>query len=152
MQVLLSLLSLNSKRIFVYFLLASLIVGSFVYQKLKIESLEKEISQIKLQLQQKQNHLKLCKSNIKTLEENTLSKDAVIKQLQEEIKDQKTTCQNLLQKKEKLIADLQKLKKAKPKPIKPTVIYKEKCSFKIETGEQLYEKDFIFDTLSNIGK
>jgi septal ring factor EnvC (AmiA/AmiB activator) len=150
--VLLSLLGLLNKRIFVYFLLASLIVGSFVYQKLKIEQLEKEISQIKLQLQQKQNYLKICKSNIKTLEENTLSKDAVIKQLQEEIKAQKTTCQNLLQKKEKLIANLQKLKMTKPKPIKPTVIIKKNCKFHIETGEQLYEKDFIFDVLSNIGK
>ncbi len=152
MQVLLSLLSLLNKRIFVYFLLASLIASMFVYQKLKIERLEKQISQIKLQLQQKQNYLKLCKSNIKTLEENSLSKDVVIKQLQKEIKNQKKTCQALIQKKEKLIADLQKLKISKPKEIKPTIIYKEKCSFKIETGEQLHEKDFIFDILSNIGK
>lgn len=102
---------------FVYFLLASLIAGIFVYQRLKIEQLEKEISQIKLQLQEKQNHLTLCKANIKTLNENNSSKDVVIKQLQEEIKNQKTTCQSLLRKKEELISDLQKLKTAKPKPI-----------------------------------
>ena len=137
---------------FVYFLLASLIASLFVYQKLKIERLEKEISQIKLQLQQKQNYLKICKSNIKTLEENSLSKDKLIRQLQKEVKNQKNICQNLLQKKEKLIADLQKLKTTKPKPIKPTVIVKKECKLKIETGEQLHEKDFIFNTLSNIGK
>ncbi len=124
----------------------------FVYQKLKIERLEKEISQIKLKLQQKQNYLKICKSNIKTLKENTLSKEKVIKQLQKEIKTKNKTCQALLQKKDKLISDLQKLKMTNPKPIKPTVIYKEKCSFKIETGEQLHEKDFIFDVLNSIGK
>jgi hypothetical protein len=40
----------------------------------------------------------------------------------------------------------------KQKPIKTTVITKKNCKFHIETGEQLYEKDFIFDTLINIGK
>ena len=152
MQVLLGILGLLNKRIFVYFLLASLIASVFIYQKLKIERLEKQISQIKLQLQQKQNHLKICKTNIKTLEENSLSKEKIIKQLQKEVKNQKNICQVLLQKKEKLIADLQKLKTAKPKPIKPTVIIKKECKLQIETGEQLHEKDFIFDTLSNIGK
>jgi len=124
----------------------------FVYQKLKIERLEKQISQIKTKLKEKQTYLKICKSNIKTLEENTLSKDSLIKQLQEEIKNQKNICQNLLQKKDKLISDLQKLKMTKPEPVKPTIIVKKECKFKIETGEQLHEKDFIFDTLSNIGK
>ncbi|WP_457641466.1 hypothetical protein [Persephonella sp.] len=146
------LLKLVNKRLLFYFLLASLIASMFVYQKLKIERLEKQISQIKTKLKEKQTYLKICKSNIKTLEKNSLSKDVVIKQLQEEIKNQKITCQNLLQKKEKLIADLQKLKTEKPKDIKPTVIVKKECKFKIETKEVLNEKDFIFDTLSNIGK
>ena len=150
--MLLNLLKIANKKLVIYALLIFLIGTAFLYQKLKIEELEKQISQIKLKLQQKQNHLKICKTNIKTLEENSLSKDKVIKQLQKEIKNQKITCQNLLQKKDKLIKDLQRLKTAKPKPIEPTIIYKEKCSFKIETGEQLHEKDFIFDTLSNIGK
>lgn len=146
------LLKLVNKRLLFYFLLASLIASMFVYQKLKIERLEKEILQIKTQLKEKQAYLKICKSNIKTLEENSLSKEKVIRQLQKEIKYQKRTCQNLLQKKDKLISDLQKLKITKPKPIKPTIIVKKECKFKIETGEQLHEKDFIFDTLSNIGK
>ncbi|WP_457624465.1 hypothetical protein [Persephonella sp.] len=152
MQALLSLLSLLNKKIFVYFIVASLIASMFAYQKLKIERLEREISQIKLKLQQKQNYLKICKSNIKTLEENSISKDQVIKQLQEEIKSQKKICQVLLQKKDRLISDLQKLKMTKPEPVKPTVIVKKECKLKIETGEQLHEKDYIFNVLSNIGK
>ena len=146
------LLKLVNKRLLFYFLLASLIASMFVYQKLKIERLEKQISQIKTKLKKKQTYLKICKSNIKTLEKNSLSKDLVIKQLQEEIKNQKITCQNLLQKKDKLISDLQKLKMFKPEPVKPTVIVKKECKLKIETGEQLHEKDFIFDVLNSIGK
>jgi len=146
------LLKAVNKRLLFYLVLFSLIITAFLYQKLKIQSLEKEISQIKTQLKEKQTYLKICKTNIKTLEENSLSKEKVINQLQKEIKNQKITCQNLLQKKEKLISDLRKLKAEKPKNIKPTVIVKKECKLKIETGEQLYEKDFIFDTLSGIGK
>ncbi len=150
--MLLNLLKIANKKLVIYALLIFLIGTAFLYQKLKIEKLKEEISQMKLKLQQKQNHLKICKTNIKTLEENSLSKDKVIKQLQKEVKNQKKTCQVLLQKKEKLIKDLQRLKTTKPKPIKPTVIVKKECKLKIETGEQLHEKDFIFNTLSNIGK
>jgi len=124
----------------------------FAYQKLKIERLEKQISQIKLQLQNKENSLKLCQSNNKTFLSNIKAKQTVIKRLQKEIKYQKRICQNLLNKKEKLIADLQKLKTEQPRDTKPTIIVKKECKLKIETGEQLHEKDFIFDTLSNIGK
>ena len=150
--MLLSLLGLLNKRVFVYFLLASLIASGFVYQKLKIDRLEKQISQIKFELKNKENSLQLCRSNSRTLLSNINTKDSVIKKLQEEIRKQKKICQGLLNKKDRLISDLQKLKTSKPKDIKPTVVVKKDCRLKIETGEQLHEKDFIFDTLSNIGK
>lgn len=150
--MLLSLLGLLNRRVFVYFLLASLTASGFVYQKLKIDRLEKQISQIKIELQNKENSLSLCRSNSRTLLSNINTKDSVIKQLQKEIRKQKKVCQDLLDKKDRLISDLQKLKTSKPKDVKPTVIIKKDCKLKIETGEQLHEKDFIFDTLSNIGK
>ena len=150
--MLLSLLGLLNRRVFVYFLLASLIASGFVYQKLKIDRLEKQISQIKIELQNKENSLSLCRSNSKTLLSNINTKDSIIKRLQKEIRKQKKVCQNLLDKKDRLISDLQKLKTSKPEDVKPAVIIKKDCKFKIETGEQLHEKDFIFDTLSNIGK
>ena len=146
------LLKAVNKKLLFYLILLSLITSAFLYQKLKIQNLEKQISQIKLKLKNKESSLKLCESNNKTFLSNINAKQIVINQLQEEIKYQKRTCQNLLQKKEKLILDLQKLKAEKPKEIKPTVIVKKECKFKIETGEQLHEKDFIFDILSNIGK
>ncbi len=114
--------------------------------------LEKHIYKVKVQLKETQSNLKLCKSNNKTFLSNINAKQTVINQLQREIKYQKRTCKNLLNKKEKLIADLQKLKQSKTKDIKPTVIYKKKCSFKIETKEVLNEKDIIFNVLNSIGK
>ncbi len=127
-------------------------VGGFVYQKLKIEKLNKELAEIRLQLREKEHSLKLCKSNSKTFLENIEAKDKVIKNLQQNLKDNQRLCRKLLKDKEKLISNLQKIKTTKPKDIKPTVITKQNCKLKIETGEQLHEKDFIFDTLSHIGK
>ena len=145
-------MGLLNRKVIIYAFILSVIAGVFFYQKIKINNLEKQIAKVKVQLKETQSNLKLCETNNKTFLNNIKAKQTVINQLQKEIKYQKRICQNLLQKKEKLILDLQKLKAEKPKEIKPTIIYKEKCSFKIETGEQLYEKDFIFDILSNIGK
>ena len=146
------LLKAVNKKLLFYLILLSLITSAFLYQKLKIQNLEKQISQIKLKLKNKESSLKLCESNNKTFLNNINAKQAVINQLQKEIKYQKRTCQNLLSKKEKLISDLQKLKAEKPKDIKPTVIVKKECKFKIETKEVLNEKDFIFNVLNSIGK
>ena len=152
MLQLLNLLGLINKKAIFYFVIFLAITGAFFYQKVKINNLEKQIAKINVQLKETQSNLMLCQSNNKTFLSNINAKQTVINQLQKEIKYQKRTCQNLLQKKEKLISDLQKLKQSEPKEIKPTVIVKKECKFKIETGEQLHEKDFIFNTLSNIGK
>lgn len=152
MQLLLNLLSLLNKKTIIYIVLTGLILSIFVYQKIKISNLEKEIVYIKLKLKDKQNSLDVCKSNVEVLKNNNLSKDNVIKHLQKEIKNQKSICGSLLSKKDKLIADLQKIKISKPRDIKPTVIEKKECKFKIETGDDLDKKDIVFHTLSNIGK
>jgi len=80
-----------------------------VYQKIRIEKLEKHLSDIKLQLQEKENSLKLCLSNNKTFLENINSKDKVIKQLQQNLRDNNRLCKKLLNRKDKLISDLQKI-------------------------------------------
>lgn len=152
MLQLLNLLGLLNRKVIIYAFILSIIAGVFFYQKIKITNLEKQIYKVKVQLKETQSNLKLCRSNNKTFLSNINAKQTVINQLQKEIKYQKRTCQNLLQKKEKLLSDLQKLKAEKPKDIKPTVIVKKECKLKVETGEQLNEKDFIFNTLSNIGK
>ncbi|WP_297452587.1 hypothetical protein [Persephonella sp.] len=119
---------------------------------MRIEQLKRNISQIRLQLQEINQELKLCKSNNKTFLENISSKDKVIKQLRQNLKDNQRLCRKLLKNKDNLISGLQKLKQSKPKDIKPATIIKKECQIKIETGEQLHEKDFVFDVLSNIGK
>ncbi len=146
------LLNLINKRLLIYGILIVLIAGVFLFQKVKIEQLKRNISQMQLQLQQTNQELKLCKLNNQTVIENINSKDKIIKQLQQNLRDNQRLCNKLLNKKDKLISDLQKLKQSKPKDIKPTIIYKEKCSFKIETREVLNEKDFIFNVLNSIGK
>ena len=143
---------LLSKKALGYVALLFLIASAFMYQKIKIEKLENKISNTNVKLKDVENELQICKSNSETFISNIKQKDMIIKQLQAEIKNKQQLCQELLKKKDQLIKDLQRIKAVKPKDIKPTVIYKRKCSFKIETGEQLHEKDFIFDTLSNIGK
>ncbi|ACO04839.1 MAG TPA: hypothetical protein DEP48_03155 [Persephonella sp.] len=148
----LNLLSLINKRWIGYILVLFFVAGFILQQRLKIENLERQISQIKIQLQQKENEIKICNSNKKTFLSNIEQRDKVIKQLQRELSEQKNICNSLLQKKDKLISDLQKLKMTKPEPVKPTVIVKKECKLKIETGEQLHEKDYIFNVLSNIGK
>ena len=152
MLQLLNLLGLLNRKVIIYAFILSIIAGVFFYQKIKITNLEKQIYKVKVQLKETQSNLELCQSNNKTFLSNINAKQTVINQLQKEIKYQKRTCKNLLNKKEKLIADLQKLKQSKPKDIKPTVIYKKKCSFKIETKEVLNEKDIIFNVLNSIGK
>ena len=148
----LNLLSLINKRWIGYILVLFFVAGFILQQRLKIENLERQISQIKIQLQQKENEIKICNSNKKTFLSNIEQRDKVIKQLQRELSEQKNICNSLLQKKDKLISDLQKLKMTKPEPVKPTVIVKKECKLKMETGEQLHEKDYIFNVLSNIGK
>ncbi len=146
------LLNLINKRLFIYGILIALISSIFLFQKLRIEQLKRNISQIRLQLQEINQELKLCKSNNKTFLENISSKDKVIKQLRQNLKDNQRLCRKLLKNKDNLISGLQKLKQSKPKDIKPATIIKKECQIKIETGEQLHEKDFVFDVLSNIGK
>ena len=152
MLQLLNLLGFLNKKVILYVFILSVIAGVFFYQKIKINNLEKQIAKVKVQLKETQSNLKLCETNNKTFLNNINSKDKVIKQLQQNLRDNQRLCNKLLNKKDKLIADLQKLKTSKPKDIQPTVIAKKNCKFKIETGEQLHEKDFIFDTLSGIGK
>ncbi|WP_297457023.1 hypothetical protein [Persephonella sp.] len=146
------LLKLVNKRFILYGILIALIAGVFLYQKLKIEQLKRNISQIRLQSQQIDQELKLCKSNNKTFLENINSKDKVIKQLQQNLKNNQKLCRKLLKSKDKLISDLQKLKQSEPKDIQPKTIVKKNCKIKIETREALNEKDIIFNVLNSIGK
>ena len=122
------------------------------YHKYIVNKLENKILQIENKLKEKELYIYSCNTNIDKLKGNLIIKDNAIKQLQKEINIQKDTCAKLIKSKEQLISKLQKVKNEKPRDIKPTIIYKEKCSFKIETKENLNEEDTIFNVLNTIGK
>ncbi len=147
---------LKNKGLFLYlpiFVITLIVAGTFYIKTNKeINTLKEEKLILEKKLNELKNELNICKSNNKTLIENTKHKDLVINQLQKDLEKQKSICSDLLQNKEELIKKLEKLKVYKPKEIKPKVIYREKCKIKVETGESLNEKDIVANIISNIGK